>query len=64
MRIVDGRIRRGQVEPLRAAIMIADLRGFTSLSDREWPQVVIEALDEFFGLRMSPPRSRPAAAMS
>ena len=48
-RIVDGQVRRGQVEPLRAAIMAADLRGFTSLSDREPPQVVIEALDDFFG---------------
>ena len=48
-RILDGQIRRGQVEPLRAAIMAADLRGFTSLSDRESPQVVIEALDDFFG---------------
>jgi adenylate cyclase len=48
-RILEGQIRRGQVEPLRAAIMAADLRGFTSLSDREPPQLVIEALNEFFG---------------
>jgi adenylate cyclase len=48
-RILDGQIRRGQVEPLRAAIMAADLRGFTGLSDREAPQVVIEALNDFFG---------------
>ena len=48
-RILDGQIRRGQVEPLRAAIMATDLRGFTNLSDREAAEVVIEALNDFFG---------------
>jgi len=46
-RVIDGQIRRGQVEPLRAVIMVTDLRGFTSLSDRLPAEEVIVLLDEY-----------------
>ena len=47
-RVIDGQIRRGQVEPLRAVIMVTDLRGFTSLSDRLLAGEVIVLLDDYF----------------
>jgi adenylate cyclase len=48
-RVFDGQIQRGHLEPLRAVIMATDLRDFTGMSDRLPAEVVIEALDEFFG---------------
>jgi adenylate cyclase len=47
-RVFDGQILRGHLEPLRAVIMATDLRDFTRISDQLPPDVVIEALDEFF----------------
>jgi adenylate cyclase len=47
-RIFDGKIVRGSFEPLRAAVMATDLRGFTGISDRMPGETVIRALDDFF----------------
>ena len=47
-RIFDGQIVRGHFEPLRAAVMATDLRGFTGLSDRLPGEVVIGVLDDYF----------------
>ena len=48
-RILAGRIRRGQVESLDAALMLCELRRFTELSNRLPAERVIELLDVYFG---------------
>ena len=40
-RILSGKIRRGYVEAIRAAVWLSDMRGFTALSERSPPQAVI-----------------------
>ena len=47
-RVIDGQIRRGHVEPLRAVIMAIDLRGFTGFSDRLPAAKVIALLNHYF----------------
>jgi len=47
-RVIEGQIRRGHVEPLRAVIMVIDMRGFTSLSDRLPAKNVIVLLDDYY----------------
>jgi len=49
-RILAGRIRRGQIESLEAALMICDLRGFTEISNRLPSARVLELLDTYFDL--------------
>jgi adenylate cyclase len=46
--VLDGQIKRGHTEPLRAVIMATDLRNFTSLSDRLPSENVIVMLNEYF----------------
>jgi adenylate cyclase len=47
-RIFAGRIVRGQIETITAAICMADLRGFTRLADSAPLEKVIAALDDWF----------------
>ena len=47
-RILSGRIRRGQIESLEAALMLCDMRGFTELSNRLPSKRVLELLDAYF----------------
>ncbi|MFC5314236.1 adenylate/guanylate cyclase domain-containing protein, partial [Azospirillum rugosum] len=47
-RILAGHIRRGQVESLRTALMLCDMRGFTDLSNRLPGARVLELLDLYF----------------
>jgi adenylate cyclase len=47
-RILAGRIRRGEVERLQAALMLCDLRGFTDLSNRLPGERVLELLNGYF----------------
>lgn len=47
-RILAGRVRRGQVESLEAALLLCDLRGFTRLSNRLPAERVLELLDVYF----------------
>jgi adenylate cyclase len=47
-RILSGKIRRGYVEAIRAAIWLSDMRGFTSLSERLPPQALIDRLNRYF----------------
>ena len=47
-RILAGRIRRGQVESLEAALLLCDLRGFTDLSNRLPSERVLALLDAYF----------------
>jgi adenylate cyclase len=47
-RILAGRIRRGQVESLEAALLLCDLHGFTNLSNRLPEAEVLNVLDRYF----------------
>jgi adenylate cyclase len=48
-RVLDGQIRRGMGETIRAAIWLCDLRGFTSLSEALPRDSLIEMLNQYFG---------------
>jgi adenylate cyclase len=51
-RIMAGKIRRGYVEAIRAAIWLSDMRGFTALSERLPPQALIDRLNLYFGAQV------------
>jgi adenylate cyclase len=53
-RILQGRIRRGDVESIHAVILLADLRGFTSLSDTLPQDAVIGLLNAWFDCLVPP----------
>ena len=47
-RVQGGDLKRGAGETIRAALLYADLRGFTQLSETNEPAAVIAALDAWF----------------
>jgi len=47
-RILAGQIRRGHTDFLHAAIWLSDLRGFTAISDRAPPIIVVDLLNRYF----------------
>ncbi|MGQ9370734.1 adenylate/guanylate cyclase domain-containing protein [Azospirillum sp. ST 5-10] len=47
-RILAGHVRRGQVETLRTALLLCDMRGFTDLSNRLPSARVLALLDRYF----------------
>ena len=47
-RVLAGPLRRDIGETIQAALLYADLRGFTALSDSNSPSVVISALNDWF----------------
>src|SRR5208283_2916245 len=47
-RVLAGLLRRGVGETIQAALLFADLRGFTALSESNPPLLVISALDAWF----------------
>ena len=47
-RVMSGELRRGAGETIEAALLFADLRGFTALSETSPPAAVIAALDAWF----------------
>jgi adenylate cyclase len=48
-RVLQGQIKRGQGEDVRAIIWFSDLRGFTELSDALSNQELIALLNDYFG---------------
>ena len=52
-RILAGEIERGQGKRIRAAIMLADLGGFTEMTDRLPSEQVIAHLNEYFGIMVT-----------
>lgn len=44
--VLNGRVRRGEGELVSAAILLADLKGFTALADRAEPHRLVGWLDE------------------
>jgi adenylate cyclase len=55
-RILAGDIRRGHAETMQAAIWLSDLRGFTTLSDRLAPEIVVDILNQYFDCQVPPIR--------
>ena len=56
-RVLNGGVRRGQGELMPAAILLADLKGFTAATDREDPRRLVGWLDEHLdalGLGIAP----------
>ena len=51
-RILSGKIRRGYVEAIRAAIWLSDMRGFTAVSEQLPPQALIDRLNRYFGAQV------------
>ncbi len=51
-RILAGKIRRGYVEVIRAAVWLSDMREFTKLSEQAPPQAVIDVLNRYFGCQV------------
>jgi adenylate cyclase len=47
-RILSGRIRRGDIEEIHAAIWLSDMRGFTALADSLSPRAMIDLLNRYF----------------
>ena len=47
-RVLSGEIRRGYGDPIRAAILATDMRGFTALNDRLPSERIIALLNEWF----------------
>jgi adenylate cyclase len=51
-RILSGKIRRGYVEAIRAAVWLSDMRGFTTLSEQLPPQALVDRLNLYFGCQV------------
>jgi adenylate cyclase len=47
-RILAGRIRRGDIDEIHAAIWLSDMRGFTALADSLPPRALIDLLNRYF----------------
>ena len=52
-RVLQGQIRRGQGEDIRAVLWFSDLRGFTELSDALANEELIVLLNDYFGALVS-----------
>ena len=57
-RVLAGEMRRGQSTVVHAAILLADLRGFTAVADRDDPLKVVGWLDEHFDALGEPVQRR------
>ncbi|WP_423789998.1 adenylate/guanylate cyclase domain-containing protein [Leptospira kmetyi] len=53
-RVLSGEFRRGTGETIYAAILCADLRDFSSLSENNSPKRIVEVLDNYFELTAQP----------
>lgn len=52
--ILEGQVRRGDVREITAALMLVDLRDFTTLSDQLNPRAVLRMLNSYFDCVMPP----------
>jgi adenylate cyclase len=52
--ILEGQVRRGDVRTVTAALMLADLRDFSLMSDTLSPRAVIRMLNEYFDCVIPP----------
>jgi adenylate cyclase len=56
--VLEGHIRRGDGETIRAVIWLSDMRGFTAISERLPRDEVIDLLNAFFGIMARPVEAR------
>jgi adenylate cyclase len=61
--ILKGQVRRGSVRTIRAALMLADLRDFSAMSDALPPAAVIETLNQYFDCVIPPITRRGGEVM-
>lgn len=57
-RVLHGDIHRGDTRVLRAAILLADLRGFTALTDRLSSETIVAMLDAYLAAICEPVQRR------
>jgi len=57
-RILAGQIRRGDIETIRAAIWLSDMRDFTGRADRMPPEDLIALLNRYFDCQVPAIRAR------
>lgn len=53
-KIIDGTVHLGEVTKVRAAILIADLRGFTHLSTRLPPEATADVINRYYDIVVPP----------
>lgn len=53
-RVLEGEIKRGAGETIRAVVWMCDMRGFTAMSAGAAPEAVIAALNDFFDTMAAP----------
>lgn len=53
-RILSGQVRRGDIVPMRAAIIFADMRGFTALSSTMTVEGTVDLLNRYFDCVVPP----------
>jgi len=53
-RILAGKIRRGFLETIHAAIWLSDMRGFTMLAERLPPRELVDLLNRYFDCQVPP----------
>ena len=53
-RVLNGNIRRGQGDTIRAALVMADMRGSTTLAEEEGREAYIDTLNSFFDAIAAP----------
>jgi adenylate cyclase len=63
-RVLSGQIKRGEGDTIRAALVMADMRGSTMLAEREGREVYIETLNRFFDAIAAPFNRRGGQIMS
>ncbi|WP_353643190.1 adenylate/guanylate cyclase domain-containing protein [Mesorhizobium sp. WSM2239] len=63
-RVLSGQIKRGEGDTIRAALVMADMRGSTLLAEREGREVYIETLNRFFDAIAAPFNRRGGQIMS
>jgi adenylate cyclase len=53
-RVLEGRVKRGDVDSIAAALWYCDLRGFTEISEALSPPDVVHLLNDYFDTMSSP----------
>jgi adenylate cyclase len=53
-RVLDGQIKRGEGDTIRAALVMGDMRGSTRLAQTSGREVYIDTLNQFFGAIAAP----------
>ena len=63
-RVLSGNIRRGQGDTIRAALVMADMRGSTMLAEQEGREAYIDTLNQFFDAIAAPFNRRGGQILS